>query len=66
MQKQNLQGIYFCREVKKAANSFCKEVEAVQKYKLQGIGFYRVVEYIGISIYKGFIKVKDLLKQGIY
>ena len=40
--------------------------KAVQEYKPQGIGFYRVVEYIGISTHREFISIGDLLAQGIY
>ena len=41
-------------------------VKAVQKYKPQRIGSYRVVKYIGISTRRGFITIGDLLAQGIY
>ena len=44
------------------ANSFCKGVKAVWEYKPQGIGFYRAVEYMGIGAYRGFVRVRDLLK----
>ena len=51
--------------MEEVANSFCKGVKAVWECKLQGIGFYRVVEYVGIGACRGFIGVRDLLKQGI-
>jgi hypothetical protein len=43
------------------AISSYKGAKAVQKYKLQGIGFYKVVEYVGIGTYKGFVSAGDLL-----
>jgi hypothetical protein len=43
------------------AISSYKRVKAVQEYKLQGIGSHRAVEYVGISTYRGFISIGDLL-----
>ena len=59
-------GDLFHKKVKNITKSFYKGVKAVQEYKPQGINSHKTVKYIGISTYRGFIRVKDLLKQKIY
>ena len=34
-------------------------VKAIREYKLEGIGSYRAVEYIGIGTYRGFITIEE-------
>ena len=47
------------------AVGFRRGVKAIQECKLQGIGSYRAVEYIGIGTHGEFVTAGDLLPQGI-
>ena len=61
-----LQGSGSCKGAADVANGSCRGVKAVWECKPQGIGSHRAAEHMGIGTYRGFVRVRDLLEQGIY